>query len=336
MKRKTLALFFLILVAGLIASRFLSRQWANGLFQSGLLKVDTTQVTGLTIQAPGRTDLFLTREDMGWLASDGRTSSWVEPSRIELLLKTLLDLEALELASQDRQEWTRYGVEPGEGTRVRVFSGNETLEDFWLGVVSPQGQSGSEKAFFRFDKAKDVFAIDASLVKPFRVSYEDYRDRKLFLLSMEVLPDSMEYLREDNHRVVLVADDSLGWRLAEGPVLDSAQFVQWWRAATRLEGSYFADNFDEMSESVVETRRIQIWFNQEEPFKLACYRDSNNIFNPPFVLHSNQYPNSFFSSDSGGVFQEVFLKLDTLVASARGVNAFSGSSGTKSSSVLKK
>lgn len=309
MRGKTiLALLFLLACAALLAYYF---RFVSGDFQfrSRLLKIDPGKITAFSVYAGGEERIF-SLDEQGWMVSDGqRAGIHVPPSEISGMLRQLGSLYADGAEDGGAAIHARCGLQAGQGMQVRIWYGQQLVEDFLLGLEDTSQQI----VYFRFAGQEEVFRVPSGFAAPFRRPYAYYRDMRFAAPPMLERLDSITYA---------IPADSLSWRLLPaggrwGLVLkdtlglDSLAFSSWWMQLGRLASVDFADDFDELLEGAQEARRLEFWIRDRPVLRLFCYERSGHPV--PFVLNSSQRPDDFFASDSSGLFREVFSALDTLL-----------------------
>ena len=95
------------------------------------------------------------------------------------------------------------------------------------------------------------------------------------------------------------------WTLNGTLPLDSTKIAGYLNTLRNIAGSEFADDFDELQSSNFAHKKLTIkGDNILEPFVVSCFRDTTR--EKEYIVHSNFNKESFFASDSAGVFQRLF------------------------------
>jgi hypothetical protein len=86
-------------------------------------------------------------------------------------------IETSRITANSPGQWKAYGVEEGQGVRVRVYRESELLEDFILGRSAQR--NSTDTSYLRLTGEDEVFAVDGFLHKSFRQNFDNFRDKRL-------------------------------------------------------------------------------------------------------------------------------------------------------------
>lgn len=301
MKNKHLVIIFAMLLVAVYFSRkqFGKRERS---FESVLIEADTAAISSVVIQAPGEAEFSLIKESGKWILTDGRRNVSAEPEPVRQLLAALMKVETQQVVAKDKDLWSVYGVDDAHATRVRLYERGLLTEDFLLGNEDLDAASQSTIAFLRISDEKPVFVVDGFQMSHIGKTFDSYRNRLLLRMKREM---EMTGFRWESPDTTLVFERGPnGWTLG-GAVLDSMAVEGYLNAFRNISADDFADDFDDVeAEEKLHKRLIIKGRNMPGRFEITCYADAAR--KQPFVLVSSQNPKTFFSSDSTGLYGQIF------------------------------
>jgi len=294
---------YLLLIIGLLygASRFLAGK-RGPLFETRLIALDPPAITAISITGgdSARQEILLKKEGKAWIASHGTRSVKASPQAVQPIIGYLKGIESHHIVTKDLSLWGRYGVGPGQGIRVRVFSNGELLEDFLVGAFAPLTDS-TGYTYIRLWQDDEVFAVEGDLGPVFNPGFDAFRSRIL----LEIDPAKVRKVAWEPK----TADSAI--IIPQTPRLDS--FL---RSIRTLKGDKFADSFDPVRSAHLLEGRVTFYATDwETPVEVAWYRDS--LREEPFVFFSMHNPDNYFASDSAGTFGSLVRPLYSLADSVR-------------------
>ncbi|MBK8493273.1 MAG: DUF4340 domain-containing protein [Saprospirales bacterium] len=301
MKRSTLILLFFLIALLFWGVRYFS-QHRDPIFETQLIAIDTAAVTMLSFspgEAPDR-EVLAKREGKTWIASLENRAVKAPFSTMDSLLASLVRIESHHIVGKGPDVWAACGLEPGEGTRIRIFQNEKLLEDFIIGRYDPI-QDGEGYTYIRLSDDESVFAVQGNLKSKLWPGFEAFRSKNFLELDpLKIQEIRWEPSGEDSALVFHRQDT--GWvfpgnALGMGPQLDS--FL---RHIQGLQGTAFADAFDPVSNAQLLEGRITFFATDwEAPVEVSYYRDSTEV--KAFIFYSTCNPDNFFGSDSSELFQ---------------------------------
>ena len=292
----------LLLIYGL--TRLFSRRPESS-FKAELIKVDTAAISSIVIDPKGKEDeeITLKREPGGWIVTNGRLSLRAVPEAVNPLLNSLALIRTKRIAAKDPEKWPEFEVEEGDGTRVKVYQGETKTEDFLIGRFSfnPQAQSGV--SYIRLNGQNEVYAVDGFQTLTFGQGFNAYRNRGFLKLTPDMKIREFDFHQTGN--TYTFKEDGGQWLLNGKTKPDSAAVANFLNALGNVPGDDFADDFDELRTGELEKQSLTLRGEGiDPPIVISSYRDTTR--GKPFVLHSSQHPETFFASDSSGLFKRLF------------------------------
>lgn len=308
MKNRTLIGLFIILatIYGL-TQLFWKKQERR--FSANLVEIDTSKVTSISLIPKGSaTEIFLLRENGEWIASKGQINVKAPMGIVQTLLGMLPSIQTNQIVAKTPAHWHTYGVNENQGTHIRVYQGKNLLTDFILGKLDSSATLQHPISYLRLADENEVYAIDGIVAMNFFYDFDAFRNRTL--LNMEPFTDIAAFEAQAPDTTYQFIKKNIGWTLGNA-TLDSMQVENFLNGLRNLSGDTFADDFDEVqgSKFLFQTLTIKSK-NNEDSLVIHCYRDTTRQL--PFVIQSSQNPESFFSSDSTGIYQRIFSKLNNL------------------------
>lgn len=302
MKKRTLIGLFIILatIYGL-TKLFSDKQHLS--FSAKLIEIDTTKITSILLTPKSSNyDISLWRENNNWIASNGQINVKAQAEMVQSLLRNLTTIQTNQVVAKKPEQWGSYAVADKQGTHVRVYQGLHLLADFILGNPS----SPSPTAYLRLSGEHEVYAVDYFLVKSFEQGFNAFRNHNLLKMSTDTKITAFDYQIQDS--ILQFIKTPEGWK--NGLItLDSMQVENYLQGLKNISGATFADDFDEVQGSKYLYKILTIKEkNIEEHFIITCYRDT--MRSPAFILQSNQNPDAFFVSDSMGIYNQLFNKVN--------------------------
>lgn len=284
--------------------------------QADLITIDTSLITQLRIHPREESQkiIQLQREEDYWIASNGQVHLRALRPPVEAILKNLIKITTIDIAAKDEDDWLKYGLSRGQGTRVEVFENNEMVEDFWVGNTVPDSTGMDSLSFIRNHEEREVYVVRGLRTWPFHQSFLRFRPRELLKIPEETSIDSFAYQLPDT--LFLFSKTQNNWNCNGQPVEDPAAINFFLRNLRNIESSVFIDDFDHNLPESKRSNSLTLYLSESgQPVLIDVYLDT--LRENPFILHSNQNPGTWFGSDSSGVYSRLFWKVDSLLYGGR-------------------
>lgn len=311
MKTKTLALVFAALFLIYLATRFFGGD-RERTFDPVLVDVDTSVVTGILLSPKaeeGRT-IEIDKKNGDWTATlDGKTTQ-VEKQRIDALLASLVKIEAQRVLAKSQDKWPEYEI--GEGaTHIQVKGSGKEIANFYLGGFKFDQANRSASSYLRKAGDPSVYLIDGFLAMQFNQGFNSFRNRQLLKVPAgQVNLISLEMQSAEKMGISRMEDS---WYFAGMETLDSSAVAGYLSQIANLQGSEFADSFNPGSAGKIATLSLSVEGGENR--ELYCYASGDSL--KPFVFASNQFPESFFLSDSSGLYQRTIIEFNNLLSTGQ-------------------
>ncbi|MCB0585239.1 MAG: DUF4340 domain-containing protein [Phaeodactylibacter sp.] len=318
----------LIVLVALLAIYGLSRLFSGNkktTFKAELIQVDTAAVSSITISPRGEEPPFTLKKEGGqWIATRDALSTKASQGAIQSLLGNLSLIKTKRIAAKSKDKWAEYQVVDSAGTRIQVYGGGgDLLEDFIIGKFdfqqAPQPQQPMQfqqqqqpiiTSFIRLSGENETYAVEGMQVLSMGQGFDSYRNKNLLKMKKEMEVNAFEYQLGDS--LLRFQKTMDGWA-TDGIVLDSMKVENYLNVLRNLSGTTFADDFDELSAGQYPQQQLTISGNNiEEPFRITVYRDTTR--EKPFVIFSNYNPETYFASDSSGIYSKLFKPVESFQA----------------------
>ena len=284
-------------------------------FPGELIRVDTSAVYSMVLQPqldPG-TEITLTREGTDWMVSNGTLSTKAAAGSVDPMLRELALIKMERIAANNRDKWAEYEVSDGKGSRVRVYDrNNQVLEDFVAGRFAPDPQPQSGISSLRLAKGDEVYAVNGPAATTFNQGFDYFRDKRLLQFDPGQNINRLELILPGDSLITLQKTQNQ-WIASNGAKPDTTALLNYLSGLRSISGAGFAEGFDEVSGSSSYLGKLKIFGDHlEVPAQIGCFPSGNP--EQPFVLHSSQNPDAYFSSDSSGVYRRIFGTLQALLS----------------------
>lgn len=310
MKNKTLLIVFLVLLSIYGLNRLFSGK-RDGNFSSALIKLDTAAITAITINLldPDPQELTLKREEEGWIVSNGQLNTKALPEAVSALLKSLALVQTQFIVTDKPDKWSNYEVNEGQGVSVQVYKGSKKIEDFIVGGLNYNAETQTALGYIRLSGQKEVYAVDGMQAVNFIQQFEAYRMRELVKMKRAMIVNEFSCQFADT---TLAFQKKNGqWLLNQNLALDSMTVENYLNVLRNVTMETFADDFDETQAKRLHYATLSLkGDNITAPFVIDCYKDTTR--QRPYILHSNYNPETWFDSDSAGVFNQLFIDVRKL------------------------
>lgn len=320
MRNKHLVLlFFAVLAAGLLARRL---PWFKAnIFQTDLVAVDTSAVTQISIFQPDQPELLLERTEAGWAAAQELRSVAVQPEQIAPLLDVLFAVRSLRIVKTTQPD--TLGFSGKNRLQVVVFQDKKIVEQFEIGNETLE--NGQPATFIHLNRHEGIYLVQNHLRGIFSKKLDDFRDKKVAVFDPMSVKKIVLAWPEDGLEVqfpIFKNDSSGRWEpLGQAPPEIAGDTIQaWLRLFARLEGSPFADNFDESRARKTLLSRVELYPESSDSliFRIFYVRPpdlpeeiafAKARHLPVYVLHSSQNPSNFFAPQDTTLLRRICFGL---------------------------
>ena len=212
---------------------------------------------------------------------------------MQQILTSLANIKPNRVIAKESKDWEEYGVDVLQSTRISAFEGTEKVVDFILGKSSNNNSGGRITSFIRIENGEETFEVEG-LYTHFEKQFVAYRNPIILNLNSQKIQQL--YLQNDSIP------------------LDSSQLMTYLNDISTLESKNFVNDFDEIAAADNLLKTLTIHLNdQPNPVKVSLYFDSTAV--QPFVIHSSLNKDTYFASDSAGLYARIFQPLQQITPS---------------------
>ncbi len=314
MKNKHLLLLFL----GTLAAGFLVRRlpWPlNRSVRADLIEVDTAAVTRIAVFLPGQPELSLERTESGWVAAQDNHSVAIRAESIDPILKTLAAVRSRRIEKTDRPD--TLGFSAGDRVQIVVFQEDKMLEQFEIGFEIQE--NGSPATYVHLTRHEGYYLADGHLRQALSRKSDDFRDGQVARFQAEAVTGILFEWRENGVPVQYpLYRDSAGLWQSPGlnDTLPGDSVRNWLALFGRLNGSPFADYFDDSRTGKTFLHQVTLQVPSQEPLILKVFyikppdlpEEISTVKAgklPVYVLHSSQNPANYFAPADTALLRKV-------------------------------
>lgn len=274
-----------------------------------LIPVDTSEITKIVLfpRKNGVDETILTKTETGWIASKNIQNIRASKEKIEQTLKDIAQAKILRVVGQSKKKWAKYGLNEVNAQRVQLFSNGQKIIDLVMGNAQPGQDNPSQwVSYVRYHEGEEVYEVDTHLGITLRQPFEGYRNNVIFNIPVNSI-EKVSLIEEDS--TFTITQNNGSYFLNGDILLDSNRVQQYFRGIpnyhTNNTKTTYIYGFDEVEQEdkLLKTLNIHCT-NIAEPVKIYVYADSIRV--PPFIIHSSLNKDTYFSSDSSGLFQKIF------------------------------
>lgn len=272
-------------------------------FDPQIIQVDTAAVTAIVLRS--KADNFetatLEKKDGEWSISKNGKTYYAPSSAVGQLLQNLVLVTTNRIVAKSPEKWAQYEIEDDAASRIEVFAGDKTLADFYVGKYSVNQQAQQITSYIRVAGKDDVYAVDGMAGMMLGQGSAAYRLKQVTKIEIH----DVEKLNCTGDAVYTVERDGPNWLLDNDAMLDTTKVLHFLMNIRSMAGDTFVDDFDPAvsQDKLLKTLTIS-GSNMPGDVVVRCWKDEAR--EKPFVIHSSQYPNSFFASDSTRLFTRLF------------------------------
>lgn len=328
MKNKHLVfLFFATLVVGILVRQ---APWKSArIFQTGLIRIDTAEVTQITLLLPPSTidakmadaELAIERNEGGWAATQGIRSSVAPLKQVSAMLEALSLVQSVRIVKTSLPDTLGLGIT--ERLRVLVFHDSEQIEMFEIGRQVTE--DGRPATYIRLVDHSGIYLVHGALRSIFLKNLNDFRETAIIDFDPNTVTGIRVKCRGDSALMVysLHKNDTTGfWNSPELSLTDipDDSIQMRLQRLSLLNGSTFADNFDESRERETSWAQIALYLNPTDSILLRAFYmkppdlpDEISMLKagglPLYVVHSSQNPYNYFAPADTLLLRRLFLEM---------------------------
>lgn len=296
---KILAIVFFVLLGIWILKNFVSQPKTRS-FRATLVQVDTSMVNKIMLYPKGNEGEYiqLSKNGSEWKASNGTLDVPAESARVGSLLGQLVSVPTKQLITKSAEKHADYEVNEEKGKIIELYQGEELVNKLIFGRFNFNQNTRTGTSYARLADEDDVYALDGFMSMSFDTDFNSFRNKKLMSLSIAEIK-GLVY----NGNPIIPAESGM-WNYSELEI-DSLAMANYLNGLSSPTGTNFSDAFIPSSEP---DKSLQITAdNRIGPITIQAFAE-----NDKFIIKSSEN-DAFFESDSVGIFNTIFGKLEELL-----------------------
>jgi len=282
--------------------------------------IDTSQVAAFSIypRAEEGERIDFSRSDGVWQISMEGITAPANSQAVRSFLSEISGMETQQLVSRDPGKWEQYQVSDSLGTRVVIREGNRVKLDLVVGRFQYQAPSQSDynmygqnrvtgKTYIRLHGEKEVYSVDGFFAMSVNQTYDRWRDQTLSRVNKALLTRlSFDYPADSG----FVARKSENRWLVAGLPADSASMEQYLNRMRNLTHAEFADG---TTPTGPPDFQLTMEGDNMSPVVIRAFGQADSTY----LLNSSLNQQSWFRTDPGRKFREIFPGSSTLLAEGK-------------------
>jgi len=295
MKNKILWIIFAALLSLFILSKLFNKKTVRS-FTTDIIKIDTAAVDRIVFHnADPNAKFEILKNGDSWTVKNNTVEADAQISSVSSLLNNLNNIKAQRPVAKSKDKWVEYEVDEENGKRIELFNGSKSVEDLVIGRFNFNQQTRSAKSYVRRSNDESVYVIDGFISMSISQSMDAFRDKTVVnfpansLVSFQLESESgSRILKKENY-----------WLNQNGEVQDSTGMVNLVNNLSNVNGTGF---YDSPLKNNTPIKTLTLIDTEGKSATISCYESDGS-----FVIHSSQNPDSYFKSDSSGIFKTLFL-----------------------------
>jgi Domain of unknown function (DUF4340) len=236
---RSLIIVFVVLIV--IAAIYMMIESSHGerSFKTDIVNIDTSKVTAISIypRATNHKEVRVYKEGKDWKVKlENNQVANVPESKVQSLLKMLVEVKPERVAAQDKSKWAEFKVDT-TGTDVKVYEGKDNTLDLIVGKFSFQ-QPRQMNTFVRLNGEDVVYETQGFLDMAFNQKPDYFRNNAIVndnpdnwqKLTFTYPDSSFELVKKDNY-----------WTI-NGTKTDSAKTANYLRTLSHESSTSFVDS----------------------------------------------------------------------------------------------
>jgi len=305
MNNKILLMILAVLLVLFALSRMGGSGKKNKSFSSDIFSIDTAAIQSIKIKTKFDKEPFEVKKTNGaWMVANSKLNVPSSQKVVSALFDQVADIKALRLAATKPEKWTDYEADDASGSEVQFFNGNEEIGRLIIGRFNYNPQQQSMVSFVRVpEKGPEVYAVDGYLPLTLQSGFNGFRNKELLNINKDQVKSITLKGLNGQDQLILVDGQ---WN-SKGTVKDSTDVADWIKSVSNLQGSEF---HEDPASVTVNAPLYELDLLSDEQVVVKVYK--NTIEGKPFVVSSNQNKDSYFLSDSTGIYQKLYEDLKVI------------------------
>ena len=274
-------------------------QQRSSTFRAVLLDFLPRDVERIDIEKAGEPAFSILRQEERWLITGPQISEQARTEGVVQLLKRLQAVRTEAIVAQSQREWETYGLENDQGVLVCLTYTTGDQDCVRIGRYDYASDQERLELFTRLEDQVEVYIIDGLPLSFLDGEANFFRNRQLLSLPDQV--NQMSLQTNDQRFVAQVSSDST-WTINASEIVEAQPWNAYLQQTQNLQGQSLVDDIDELSLDSLLLWQLQ-FHTEQDSFLVKCFADSTK--QPPYILHSTQFTQTWISSDSSGLVAQL-------------------------------
>lgn len=307
---KLLWIVFIALLAVWLIMKYTDR--SNSTLKETMVVVDTAHIDRIEISTNDKPSLNLIRNGQKWKVKSKQGEYQAEIRKVRSLLAALHSAKPISEVSNTENDWSRYQVNDSLGTHVKLYKGNQPVDELILGSSAyvpaqnaarqPYGgrARGDMVSYIRNANDKNTYTVPGMWRMTFSMKTDDYRSRELFRMDKNKI-NKIRFSYPKGEKFELLKEGKQ-WKLNRKTV-DSTKIVQYLNRLAYAYGSRFINDFDAKENN--PEYQIEVDGDQFSPVQLQVFVDTAGRK----IIHASTNE-GYFDGSKGNLFKRYFVDRD--------------------------
>jgi len=308
LNNKVLGIIFISLLAVFIVRQFITQPETRS-FKEVLVAIDTSIVDKIILSKGSAAPVELTKTSSSWtVSSEGKTAKATLNS-VHSILTEIEKIIPLQLVSKGDETWKDYELEESAAKKIEIYSNNKYLDGFYAGRFNFNQNTRSAKTYIRKANENDVYAVNGFLSMTLDRSFDDFRNKKLFngLSEEEIKGITLTANQEEQS----LSFNNGQWLDQANSIIDSVEVEKFISSLITKAGTEIDDDF--VPDQNILFANLELFSVENVSLaSLKIYKSADQEL--PFVFHSSMNNDTYFRSDSSGLYLDIYQKFHSLLS----------------------
>jgi hypothetical protein len=313
MNNKKLLIILGVLALIFFATKFFKSKNGKHSFDTSMIKIDTSLITNISISQFNQEKVKATKNGNSWSVSKGSIHSKANPSW-KSFLGELAKLKVSALVSKNSDKWEKYELTDSLAAKVSIKQGERTI-NFVVGkmkynIPKNQGQYVGRQnvtgiTYIRVpDEGDAIYSVDGFLGMSVKNGFDRWRDNSFIQINKDEVT-SVKVTDNTGSSTLISKQDSVWY--VNGTPIDPTIMSNYLDRIKTLTITSFEDDFKPTNQAnhIIELSGINM-----NPISVKAFVDTADY---SVYMLSNKNPETYFKSDTNGVFGKLFISEEDLL-----------------------
>jgi len=234
-----------------------------------------------------------------WIGTQNQMTINLLKENIDHFITNLSSLTSNQVIGSTKKKWSQYHVDSKSGIQVKIFSKSKLKEELFFSDLCT-----SDSSYLRLLNEQEVYKIPFCISKYFSDSTNFLRDNQILKFNSDQVT-SLSWMNAQDLSINYFLEEN-NWKMKDEKVSKN-KVDRFLSKISHLSSNNFADDFDEASIDDIFFGKLKIdGLTMKKPIEISCFYDKDRL--RPYILKSNINQNTYFESDSVGIFSLLFKR----------------------------